>query len=102
MNQDFDPDVVRAVVAHMNEDHAEANLVIVRAHGAAEATAAAMSDFDSQTGVWTVMGPEGPLEDIRIPWPSGVVERREQVRGEVVALYKASCTALGLDPGHPA
>jgi len=31
---DFDPSVVQDVVAHMNSDHLDDNLLIVRAHGA--------------------------------------------------------------------
>jgi hypothetical protein len=99
--KEFPDDVVRDAMAHMNTDHAEEALVIVQAHGAREATAAALSGFDSHNTVWTVMGPEGPIDELHIPWPSGVVSDRRQIRGEIVSLYKASCTALGVKPkGH--
>ena len=43
MHEDFPPDVALGIVAHMNEDHADAVLAIARAHGdAPEATAARM------------------------------------------------------------
>lgn len=99
--QDFDEDVVRGVLAHMNDDHADEALTIVQAHGAREASGAALSGFDSHNTVWTVIGPEGPIDELHVPWPSGVVTDRRQIRGEIVSLYQASCTALGLDPkGH--
>ena len=54
MTHAFDPAVVDAVLAHMNGDHLEDNLVIVRGHGMPEATAASMSDADGEAGTWTV------------------------------------------------
>ncbi|WP_435771565.1 DUF2470 domain-containing protein [Nocardioides sp. SYSU DS0651] len=95
----FDQETVDAVLAHMNGDHLDDNLLIVRAHGAPEATAASLSDVDGEAGTWTVMGPEGPIDDVRIPWPSGPITEREQIRREVVALYDAACAALGVEPG---
>jgi hypothetical protein len=91
----FDPEVVDAVLAHMNGDHLDDNLLIVRANGAAEATAASMSDVDGEAGTWTVVGPEGPMGELRIRWPSGSISEREEIRREVVALYDAACAALG-------
>ena len=52
MTHAFDPAVVDAVLAHMNADHLEDNLLIVRAHGVPEATAASMSDADGEAGTW--------------------------------------------------
>lgn len=98
--EDFPQDVVDRVLAHMNGDHAEEALVIVRAHGASDASGAALAGFDSHNTVWQVMGPEGPVGQVHVPWPSGAVEE-SQIRGEIVSLYQASCTALGIDPsGH--
>lgn len=99
--RDFPQDVVDRVVAHMNGDHAEEALVIVRAHGAAEASGAALAAFDSHNTIWEVLGPEGPVGQLHVPWPSGAVTEERQVRGEIVSLYRASCTALGIEPkGH--
>jgi hypothetical protein len=86
----FDPAVVAAVVAHMNEDHLEDNLLIVRANGAPQATAASLKDVDGEAGTWEVMGPEGPIDEVRIPWPGGPVSEREEIRREVMALYDAA------------
>lgn len=95
---DFDASVVHAVVAHMNGDHLDDNLLIVRAHGAPEATAAAMKDVDGEAGTWEVMGPEGPLGELRVPWPGGRISERAEIRREVVALYDAACARLGVAP----
>jgi len=95
----FSEDTVSAVLAHMNGDHLDDNLLIVRAHGAPEATAASLSGVDGDAGTWTVMGPEGPIDDVRIPWPSGPITEREEIRREVVALYEAAREQLGAEPG---
>lgn len=92
----FDPAVVTAVLAHMNDDHLDDNLLIVRAHGTPEATAASMSDADGEAGTWTVIGPEGPLGERRIRWPGGPLIERAEIRREVVALYDAACRELGV------
>ncbi len=94
----FDPQVVDAVLAHMNGDHLDDNLLIVRAHGAPEATAASMTAVDGEAGTWTVVGPEGPLGDVRVPWPGGPISERAEIRREVVVLYDAACAALGVEP----
>ena len=93
----FEPSVVQAVVAHMNGDHLDDNLLIVRANGAPEATAAAMKDADGDAGTWEVMGPEGPVGELRVPWPGGPISERAEIRREVVALYDAACSALGVE-----
>lgn len=93
----FEPAVVEAVLAHMNDDHLEDNLLIVRAHGAPEATAASMVGLDSTAGVWEVIGPEGPIDQLRVPWPAGEISERSEIRREVVALYDAACSALGVE-----
>ena len=95
---DFDAAVVSAVLAHMNDDHLDDNLLIVRADGASAATAASMSDLDGEAGTWTVIGPEGPMGERRIPWPGGPITERAEIRREVVALYDAACAALGIEP----
>ncbi|WP_308281498.1 DUF2470 domain-containing protein [Pimelobacter sp. 30-1] len=94
----FAPSVVDAVLAHMNSDHLDDNLLIVRAHAVPEAVAASMSDADGEAGSWTVIGPEGPVGERRILWPGGPITERAEIRREVVALYDAACVALGEEP----
>lgn len=87
---DFAPDVAQAVLAHMNDDHLEDNLTIVRAHGAPEAIAASMVGVDPDAGTWELIGPEGPIGDLRIEWPDGPISACDEIRREVVALFRAS------------
>jgi len=84
----FPDDVAQAVLRHMNDDHAEDNLVIVRGNGAAAATAAEMIDLDTEGGTWLVTEPDGERELI-VEWPEPVVERAD-IRVQVVALYEAA------------
>lgn len=94
----FETAVVDDVLAHMNDDHLDDNLLIVRAHGAPQATAASMIGLDSEAGVWEVIGPEGPMDRLRVPWPAGEISERAEIRREVVALYDAACATLGVEP----
>ena len=86
----FDDAIVTAVLAHMNDDHSDDNLLIVRAFAKAEATEAVMADLDMSAGYWDVDG-----ERVEIPWPITVTER-PHVREAVVKLYEDACTKLGV------
>ncbi|GLU46001.1 DUF2470 domain-containing protein [Nocardiopsis ansamitocini] len=93
----FAPEVVRAVIAHMNDDHPEDTLLIVRALGGLpDATAARMTGLDGTVGVYagTVDGDE---TTVQIPWSEPITERA-QIRTEVVGLYEQACSRLGLPP----
>jgi putative heme iron utilization protein len=95
----FPPEVVAQIAAHMNGDHADDNVLIVRALGGIpQATAARMSglDADAMEFAAIVDGIEVP---VRIPFPERLTERR-QVRAEAVRMYREACTALGIDPRH--
>jgi putative heme iron utilization protein len=95
----FPPEVVAQIAAHMNGDHADDNVLIVRALGGIpQATAARMSglDADAMEFAAIVDGIEVP---VRIPFPKRLSERR-QVRVEAVRMYREACTTLGIDPRH--
>jgi len=92
----FSDDVVRAVLAHMNDDHLDDNLLIVRAFGQPEASAAVMSGLDGEAGVFTATV-DGVDAEVRVPWPAGTITERAEIRREVVALYDAACAALGVE-----
>ena len=92
----FAPDVVDAVLAHMNDDHLDDNLLIARAFGAPEATAATMTGLDAEAGVFSVTEPDG-VRDLRVPWPGGPISERPEIRREVVVLYEQACAALGVE-----
>lgn len=93
----FPPDAVDQIAAHMNGDHADDNLLIVKALGGIPtATAARMSglDADAMEFAAVVDGIEVP---VRVPFAERLTERR-QVRAEAVRMYREACAALGVDP----
>lgn len=93
----FEPEVVAQIARHMNDDHAEDNVLIVRTLGGLpDATAARMSGMDADA-----MEFEATVHDIavpvRIPFRERLTERR-QVRAETVRMYREACAALGIEP----
>lgn len=98
MPHSFDEDVVAAVLRHMNSDHTDDNLLIVRAHGRPDAVASRMTGFDGDGGDWEVTDAEGAVASLRVRWPAGSISERPEVRREVVALYDVSCERLGVTP----
>lgn len=96
----FEPDIVAAVLHHMNDDHVDDNLLIVRAFaeaGDGEIADAVMTGFDGDGGDWTYTR-DGAASAVRVPWPGGPIADRPAVRREVVALYDAACARLGMEP----
>lgn len=96
----FEGDVVAAILHHMNDDHAEDNLLIARAFATAsdlKITGSVMTDLDGDGGVWQITR-AGIPEELRVPWPGGPISERPAVRREVVALYDAACERLGIEP----
>lgn len=96
----FDDAVVTAVLDHMNGDHREDSLDIVRAFGALEATDAVMTDLDTEAGVWRATVDEAPIE-VRVEWPDGPLTERPQLRVAVVKLHEEARERLGLPPVAP-
>lgn len=92
---EFEQTVVDAVTGHMNGDHPEDNLLIVRAFGAPDATESTMVGVDGLGGVWQITDASGQRE-VRVEWPGGEISERPEIRREVVALYKAACERLGV------
>ncbi|UGQ13696.1 DUF2470 domain-containing protein [Yinghuangia sp. ASG 101] len=93
----FGPDVVAAITRHMNDDHPDDNLLIVRALGGeGSAASARMSGLD-KLGADFVAVVDGVEKTVRVPWGRELTERRE-VRVEVVRMYREACAALGLTP----
>ncbi|MDA0565366.1 DUF2470 domain-containing protein [Streptomonospora sp. S1-112] len=94
----FTPEVVRAVTAHMNDDHPRETLIICRALGGhPDAASARMVGLDTEGGDYrAVVG--GAEVAVRIPWSRPLTERA-QVRAEVVRMYRESCDLLGVSPG---
>ena len=91
----FEPDVVSAILEHMNGDHDDDNLLIVRAFVDPAATTAEMTGFDGDGGLWTYRTPAGEFVS-RVPWREPISER-PQVRAEIVSLYERAATKLGVE-----
>lgn len=93
----FLPEESAAILRHMNGDHAEDSILMVRALGGQPlATAASVTGVD-KAGIDFVATVDGSERTVRIPWGRTLAARAE-VRGEVVRLYQESCAALGIEP----
>lgn len=111
----FSEGVVRAVVRHMNDDHAADSVLIVRVHGGVpDATEAVMTGMDAagidfavragggagengDNGVDGAGGAQPRRVAVRIPWREPVTGRA-QIRRQVVEMYDEALAALGLPP----
>jgi hypothetical protein len=99
MTYRFDAAVQAGVLGHMNSDHGEDNLLIVRAFGGLpDAVAATMTGFDGEGGRWRARAADGSETEVGVPWPGGAISERPEVRREIVALYDESCRRLGVQP----
>jgi putative heme iron utilization protein len=97
MSDPFTPEVVEQIAHHMNGDHSDDNVLIVRALGGIPtATAARMSGMDADALEFAAVldGIEVP---VRVPFAERLTERR-QVRAETVRMYRESCALLGVTP----
>lgn len=89
----IDQDVIDAVTKHMNEDHTDDSLTIVRAFATPEAAAATMVGLDNDGGDWVATLADGSQRDVRLDWPIEINERRD-IRLAVVELYNEACSRL--------
>jgi putative heme iron utilization protein len=97
VSEAFPPDVVTAIMRHMNSDHADDCGVIVRGLGGQPAASAArMSGMDAD-GMDFVATVDGQPTPVRIPFAERLTERR-QVRAEAARMYRDACATLGLTP----
>ncbi len=88
----FSDDIVTAVLAHMNSDHRDDNITIVRAFADVDAATATMTGLDESAGYWRYFV-EGEHRDIRLPWSASISERAE-IRREIVTLYENALQRL--------
>ena len=99
MTDPFPPEVVAQIARHMNDDHAEDNVLIVRGLGGMDAaTTARVSGMDAD-GMEFAAAVNGVEVPVRIPFAERLTERR-QVRAEAVRMYREACAALGVEPRH--
>ena len=97
MSDPFTPDVVEAVMAHMNGDHPDDCAVICRVLGGRpDTTEARMTGMDADGIEFAAVGPDGEVA-LRIPFAERLTER-PQVRAEVARMYHESAAVLGLPP----
>jgi putative heme iron utilization protein len=93
----FDPAVVEAVCGHMNGDHTDDSLLIVKALGGIEdATDARMVGFDS-AGADFVATRDGDEHAVHVPFASPAHDRMA-IRHAIVQQYQDACAAAGIEP----
>jgi putative heme iron utilization protein len=86
-------DVVAAVIAHMNGDHADDNVVICRgAGGRPDTTAARMTGVDTEGIEFSASTPQGDVA-VRVAFAKPVTERA-QIRAEVAQLFHDSAAIV--------
>jgi putative heme iron utilization protein len=94
MTDPFPPEAVDRIARHMNDNHSDDNVLIVRALGGIpSATAARVTglDADAMEFAAAVDGIEVP---VRIPFSERLTEHR-QVRAEAVRMHREARTILG-------
>jgi hypothetical protein len=91
----FPPEIVAAVLHHMNDDHLDDNLLIARAFGDPQAISSVMTSLDHAGGTWVYADAGGSSRDLTVPWSVEISERAE-IRREIVVLYDAACARLGI------
>ncbi len=93
----FSEQVIAAVRDHMNLDHTEDSLLIVKSLGGQpDATEAEMSGMDG-AGLDFLAKIDGKDTTVRVPWSEPLTERA-QVRVEITRMYYDACAALGITP----
>lgn len=96
----FPQQVVEAVRDHMNLDHTDDSLLIVRSLGKTPAaTAAEVSGLDG-TDLFFSAVVDGAETTVAVPWSEPITER-PQIRLEIERMYHEACAALGVAPREP-
>ncbi|MFE7845630.1 DUF2470 domain-containing protein [Microbacterium sp. NPDC057407] len=99
MTHVFDMSVRDAVLAHMNGDHGDDNLLIAQAFGPGDdVVSATMTGFDGDGGSWEAHLFDGSRTIVRAAWLGGAITQRPEVRREIVALYDEACRRRGVEP----
>lgn len=93
----FGPDVVAAVAKHMNEDHTEDSLMIVKTLGdTPDATAAELFHLDG-AGVDFKVTVGDEERAVRVPFSRPLTER-PAIREELTRMSTEAAAALGIAP----
>ncbi|WP_206447930.1 DUF2470 domain-containing protein [Agrococcus sp. KRD186] len=89
----FTDDVIEAVVHHMNDDHGDDQLAMVREHARPHAASATLMTLGADGLAFDVEVPEGPelvTERVIVPWPMPIVERTDIRRAVVMLMPRAN------------
>ena len=90
-------EVIAAVAAHMNDDHADDNVVICRGLGGVpDATSATFVGLTTTAARFSVTDADG-TRDVEIAFENEVTERA-MVRTEIAGPYHRAAALLGLPP----
>lgn len=93
----FDEKVIDGVSSHMNLDHEDDSLLIVRSLGnRPNAESATVSYLDGE-GLDFEAIEGGKKSTVRVPWSKPLTERGE-VRVDIERMYYEACAALGVKP----
>ena len=93
MNHGFPPDVAEGIVAHMNEDHADAVLAIVRAHGGARDAAVARLLAIAPDRLEIEAGSAGATHRVTVP-VDPPIDPLDTVRARLVEMTTSARAAL--------
>lgn len=97
-NNPFGEDVVASVAKHMNDDHSDDAVLIVRAFGGhPDATGATTTGLDGEAIEFRVSAPGSEPVTVRVPWSTPLTERA-QIRAEVTRMYHEARAVLGETP----
>lgn len=97
MSEVLTPDVVTGVRRHMNGEHTDDALRIVRGLGEVpSAEAATLLDLTAEAAVFEATVDGAPVE-VRVAWARPIVERMD-IRLDIVRMHTEACEALGIEP----
>lgn len=97
----FDQRVVDGVKHHMNEEHTDDALLIVKALGGTPDASRAWTESVDDHGIDFVAVVDGEEVPVRVPWSQQLTER-PQIRIEVTRMYHEACEKLGVAPREAA
>jgi hypothetical protein len=93
----FEPEVLTAVMGHMNGHHRDDCILIARAFGELDDVKdAVLIDMDPEGAVFTAITGEAAT-DVRVEWSKPMVHRPD-LRDEMARMYRDACHALGITP----
>lgn len=91
-------EALAAIARHMNDDHADDNVVICQGLGGRADTASAVFiTMTTAEAVFVATDSGGSDHEVRVPFANEVTARPE-VRAEIADLYHRSAAILGLPP----